>query len=337
MKNALLLFFLLSTLSSFAQNDDWISFPLETGIWTNFTHQVGDGENSFPDVSYHYSILGDTIIEEKIYFKLIVNSDSVSWYNPRSPQVNVYVGAIRQEDRRVFFIPKNSIAVDTLYDFNIEVGDTTYRYAEEENNNCDPDLPSQYCSVSQLIRIDTLAWSDGTARRAYRFRIFADNWGNEEGEYSYSWIEGIGSTTGFFGEQDYMHNLHYATHSPHYWQELLCMEDRGELLYTGESYDGECNLILDILDATQTDLPIQINIFPNPTNNSIEIQLDNSALLKNLQYQWSDYTGKVLTDWRSVKQNNSRLDLAQLPNGLLFLTISDGQKQLTRKVVKMEN
>ncbi|MEN0051340.1 MAG: T9SS type A sorting domain-containing protein [Bacteroidota bacterium] len=335
MKNALTLLFLLSTFFGFTQNDNWIPFPLETGVWTNFRYQVGNGENALPDISYHYSTLGDTLIEGTTYFKLVVNSDSVSWYDPRSPQVDVYIGAIRQEDRRVFFIPKDSNTIDTLYDFNIKVGEINYRYIEEESNNCDPEHP-EYCPVSQLTRIDTLNWSDGTTRLAYRFRVFSDNWGNKEGEYAYSWIEGIGSTTGFFSQQAYLHSLKYATHSPHYWQELLCMEDNGELLYTGESYEGNCNTIRDVLDATENELSIQINIYPNPAINSIEIQLDDSALLKDLKYQWSDHTGRVLTNWQVIKQNALQLDVSQLPKGLLFLTISDGQTQLTRKVVKME-
>lgn len=334
MKNVLTLSFLFFLICSYAQNNNWISFPLETGLWTNFTYQIGNGENAFPDVSYHYSTLGDTLIDETNYFKLVVNSDSVSWYNPRPPQVDVYVGAIREEDRRVLFIPKDSITIDTLYDFNIEVGDTTYRYLEEENNNCDPDH-SELCSASRLLRIDTLSWSDGTTRLAYRFSIFSENWESEEEDYVYSWIEGVGSTTGFFGKQGYIHNLQFATHSPHYWQELLCMENNGELLYKGESFDAECNLILDMLDATKNELQIQLDIYPNPATSSVQLQMENAELLKDLKYQWSDYMGKKLTDWRLIKQNNLHLSLDELPNGLLFLTISNGQKQLARKVIKM--
>jgi len=336
MKNVLTSLFLLFTISNYAQNDNWIPFSLETGIWTNFTYQVGNGENSFPDVSYHYSTLGDTLIDETIYFKLVVNSDSVSWYDPRSPQINVYVGAIRQEDRRVFFIPKDSVAVDTLYDFNIEVGDTTYHYIEEEGNNCDPDYPES-CSISQLIRLDTLTWSDGTTRLAYRFRIFADNWGNSEGNYAYSWIEGIGSTTGFFSRQGYMHNLNFATHSPHYWQELLCMmANDGELLYTGASYEGDCNLILDVLNATKNELQLESTISPNPASNFVQLDIDFSHKLKDVKYQWSDSRGKPITAWRSIQNHQQQFMLNDLPSGLLFLTISNGQQQITQKIIKME-
>ncbi|MEL6721195.1 MAG: hypothetical protein AAFP82_21015, partial [Bacteroidota bacterium] len=172
MKNALTFFFLLLFITNYAQDDSWVPFPLETGVWTNFTYQVGNGENSFPDISYHYSTLGDTLIDETIYFKLVVNSDSVSHYVSRSPQVDVYAGAIRQEDKQVLFIPKGSVEIDTLYDFNIEVGDVVYRYIEEENNNCDANEPER-CPVTQLFRIDTVSWSDGSTRLAYRFKILA--------------------------------------------------------------------------------------------------------------------------------------------------------------------
>ncbi len=329
MKKILCLLFLFPYKFSIAQTD-YIPFPLETGSWTNFEYQVGDGANVTPDVSYHYSTLGDTIIEALSYHKLVVNSDAINWHISRNQQVNVYVGAIREEERRVFFIPKDSILADTLYDFNIPIGTVWHNYAESENNNCADELENR-CPYSKLLRVDRLNWVDGTVRRAYRFQILSDwNWGDMGDEYSFSWIEGIGSTTGFFGQHDHILDLNYATHSPHFWQELLCMQNAGELLYTGQSYEGDCNLIRDTLTSVSDLSLIGLEVYPNPSSGDLYIATPNQV--DGLFYYWTNLQGEKISQTLSLTKE---LELQKLPKGLLFLIITDGGRQKGFKIVHL--
>ncbi|MEL6943016.1 MAG: T9SS type A sorting domain-containing protein, partial [Bacteroidota bacterium] len=175
----------------------------------------------------------------------------------------------------------------------------------------------------------------GKDRSVYRFKKMYEGEETNVDEYDFSWIEGIGSTLGFLNPQDLYLGLLLANPLPQ--TELLCFEDiQTTILYKGPSYDGSCNIIRDVLDATESELQIQLQLYPNPTTSFVHLQIEDSELLKDLKYQWSDYTGKKLGNWQTIKRNTLQLDLNQLPKGLLFLTISDGQKQSTRKVVKME-
>lgn len=90
---------------------------------------------------------------------------------------NLYVGLVREEDKRVYYVGRNIIGdySDTeilLYDFNLNVGDTiNYSWGS-----------------FKIARIDTVQ-SFGTWRRMFHF-VYTDDPESEVLDY---WLEGIGT------------------------------------------------------------------------------------------------------------------------------------------------
>ncbi len=99
-------FFLLS--SSFSQTNIYHPFPDSNAVWYVFS------SNSQGWTNYsNYSIIGDTVIENKTYHKLYSNSI-------------YYTGAYRNVDslQKVYFVPYNDTTETVFYDFDVNIGDT---------------------------------------------------------------------------------------------------------------------------------------------------------------------------------------------------------------------
>lgn len=79
--------------------------------WT--THASGDEE-------YKYFIGGDTLLSGKKYFKLL--KSGILFLESPFPIENKYMGAIRDENNKFYFVEKDSEAEVVLYDFDAPVG-----------------------------------------------------------------------------------------------------------------------------------------------------------------------------------------------------------------------
>jgi hypothetical protein len=73
-------------------------------------------------------------------------------------------------------------------------------------------------------------------------------------------------------------------------------------------------------------------VFPNPTSEVIQIKVSDQWLNKELYVQVMDVNGKI-----QAQQNykgNTNLSLGKLPDGIYFISISDGTSVVLKKVVK---
>lgn len=87
-----------------------------------------------------------------------------------------------------------------------------------------------------------------------------------------------------------------------------------------------------LVDAEEIIPEFELNIFPNPTKNSLNIQLEMESIQNN-EFQIFNTIGQNMTNG---KMNNNRFEIsvANWPEGIYFFQMKIGDKMVTRKFVK---
>ena len=136
-------------------------------------------------------------------------------------------GAVREEDRRVYYRRKTSQNYQDevlLYDFNLTVGDT---------------VTVNWMHQQLIVLEESEVEVNGTMRRQLGLGRYAVGYPpTEVDEY---WIEGVGSTYGFLnsGYEEMMGSFYY----------LLCYYENGNLIWDNEEFD-DCVMNSDGEPAT---------------------------------------------------------------------------------------
>lgn len=172
----------------------------------------------------------------------------------------VYHGAYRTENRKVYFVPKDSTNQYLLYDFSVEVGDTIPQvYFEYFNGG------SMFLTDYVIDYIDTIIIN-----------------GNPHKRINNNWVEGIGNLQGFLLEP-YFNVSQYLV-------ELSCMSIDNALYYPMQGTDP-CPMDLGVSDAILS----KIAISPNPTSDKLIIEgINDSAEINVINAQ-----GKIV-DFRRL-------------------------------------
>lgn len=297
-------------------------FPTKNAVWSEVYTRLSDFDPVF--TNYHYAPVGDTVIQDKNFTKLYrhigkaFNSDSAR-----------YVGAYLNESNRVFFVDKGDLDPRVLYDFNVPIG-----WVLTTVFNC-RDTSKIGCMYSQLTYIDTVMYDDHIKRKRYIFDwVVKDNEGNidtssNSGHY---WIEGIGSTFGFFPDQ--MGTLFYPV-TPYIIKDLLCFKQNDTLMYTHPRlYKGECyiDMLVDVKDLEQS--PI-VNIYPNPTVEKLFIETDLSLSKQATKVALLDIMGRIVLQ-KPLDAALLELDVSNLAPGIYFVQIrsKEGRVGVSKKIIK---
>jgi hypothetical protein len=148
-----------------------------------------------------YFINGDTSIDNKSYFKLyksgVILFDTPYYYK------DSYVGALRDDDNKIYFIKRKKEVETMLFDFNLKTGDT---------------IQSFIGKGKKIISVDTIQ----NGRRAFYYA---------KDHYNLSYyIEGIGSNGGLFSAG----SSYVFIHSGEMANYLICYSENGELVYQSE-------------------------------------------------------------------------------------------------------
>jgi hypothetical protein len=249
-----------------------------------------------------YTLKHDTMINGFKYYKLYFKNDS-------SQNFTYLNNKILREDStgKVFvadFHNQNLQDEYLLYNINAQVGDTF-----DVRNECLG--PQIYGATLRVMNIDTI-WIAGKNRRRIELEhsqfVYPDN-GNE------FWYEGIGSSLGV---------VHPGAQGFDWYTSLLCFtEDNQTTLFS--TLFSNCwinvhtnNLMIDPL----------LNIFPNPANGVLYIDIGEKANLEILNIQGQIVYSKSLTE----KVNN--LDISNLRSGVYTLRIKTGRGIAIRKLIK---
>lgn len=298
-----------------------LPFPTKNAVWSEVYTRLSDFDPVF--TNYHYAPVGDTIIQNKNYVKLHRSTGKALKLDSAQ-----YIGAYLNESNRVFFIDKGDLKPRVLYDFNVPIG-----WVLRTVFNC-VDTSKVGCRYSQLTSIDTVMYDDHIKRRRYVFDWVSKNFDGTIDTLSNSghyWIEGIGSTFGFFPDQ--MGTLFYPV-TPYVVKDLLCFQQNDTLMYSHPRlYKGECyvDMLVDVKDPEHS--PV-VNIYPNPVVDQLFIQHDLN-LSKNSSMVLMDVMGRVVLQ-KPLDASPVQSDVSAIVPGIYFVQIrsKEGQVRVNKKIIK---
>lgn len=172
----------------------------------------------------HIYFNGDSTVAGKAYKKVFSCDD-------RLHENIAYEGLLREQDKKTYFLPKNSETEYLLYDFSLEEGMTlVVRHPEWESS-------ALYVKHSDTIEIN------GKPRKRLQLSYPPPR----DREIADTWIEGIGSLLYGILQPHQLNHLHDGVRF-----ELLCHHESDELAYKNPTY-SECHYDRGVLltDITQ--------------------------------------------------------------------------------------
>ena len=185
--NKLLLSILLAfvgIVNCHAQQGDYRPLVEEGKTWW-MRHNAPENHNWPTPFYYSYYISGDTLIGGTSYKKLWVDN----WNNKGLTE---YETALREEGKKVFFVPKGKNKEYVLYNFNCKE-----KLIEGINSFVQP----TFCHDMDVLK-EFAGNFTGIERKMYQVRVVIPDlpdWEKESKEYEqlkFWWIEGIGSEWG---------------------------------------------------------------------------------------------------------------------------------------------
>lgn len=273
--------------ASFAQQYEYVPFASVGARWSIDIHN-GMNCGQPPGFCYHTynSIASDTVYQDTIFAVVTENSSTQ----------NVF-GYVRDDlnERKVFYRQQLSGAEELLYDFGVEVGDTV-----------NPTVQFFGGDSYVIASIDTVVVGT-TLRRKLNLLLT----GSSNETY---WLEGIGSNRGPFLPPPVFEN----------WSFLRCYHLLDELLYSNP-IDMPLNYLLQAypdyqhcdptLVGIQSTGKTKLSVFPNPTNNIINIDLGDYHV--DFTVVLTDILGKPILS----ETNQKSIDLTPVPSGYYILTV----------------
>lgn len=270
--------------------------PLDSVSW-NVEEQACGWDNfgfySCQCFNDHYAFVGDTIINGDKYSKLY--SNNLSNDTTFNFQTSFYRAAIREDStKKVWLIKPSDTSRVLYYDFALNIGDTfCFDYF--------------HMGCHELISVDSVVLTDGNYRRQLNF---------ENGE---SWIEGIGSKTGW---------LEYPWVGTFSWK-LLCFNEN-QIKRFGEGI-CHCDNKAELFDNIKNDK--ELNISPNPFTDYATLQIGDEHDIKNMQLILFDIAGRFVKKMQ-ITQSTMTLNRDGLEAGLhLYQLIDNGVPISSGKII----
>ena len=265
--------------------------------------------------SLKFKTFGDTIINNKNYLK-------VYWQEENAPyefDINKasYFCALRNDTaaKRVYGVYKEATEVvyrykngtsykynstDTseflLYDFSLKTGDTVW--AASFFDDISPYNIIMYQFICTLNSDSSILLNDSSSRKKINMDI--NIYFGENKQY---WIEGIGSTNGFFTPAFPRSGLEIQP------RRLLCFVINDELLIKFPEFDydtipDDCYSIGDISSLKEYNISSGVRLYPNPATD--ELTVDNGQIYMKELYIY-DVVGKEV---KHLKSSNTKITVS---------------------------
>jgi len=306
MKKLLLILTMCIATNAFAQT----SFPTSNAIWNESIYKNGVKHE------YLYGLLGDTIINDMLYSRLYEFSDTLLLVE----NIRGYIGALRNEEQKVFFRPPYWEYPDILlYDFGASVGDTVWHNAFMYGYGAIvPYYPDEFLGTYGAYSIIESITIDENYRKKYEvggFGIFSE---------PNVWYEGIGSYMGILRsiQNDFLLN------GDSYIYELNCFKHGCTIKYLNST----CNKCFCSLQTGISDKKVDsefIYIYPNPTNSEFRVQ-SSEFRVQSSEFKIFDIIGRVQQIEYKIVNEELIINISHLQSGIYFLKI-DNQ---TFKIIK---
>jgi hypothetical protein len=225
---------------------EYTPFQFETSIWQESSYALATYSSE-----YEISVEGDTIIDGKNYFKLRKKGYEYIYDGDTNMtdtfEIDDYLGAIREYDfKLVEYISKYQSSPVTIYDFNLEEGDTTQ-------------IADFYLGIldAKVTAVDTVEIC-GTLRNRYEIR-FIGPWL----PFPAYLIEGIGSTNGILPVYELFESAAFL----HCYSNSTC-DCFDSTVSTQQFNKDEIDIHVYPNPVSQSEITVS---FSNPQNSSIEI------------------------------------------------------------------
>ncbi len=298
MKKSFLFLILLLQLT-LVKGQQYFPFPDSGAIWNcaHFSYSQQDTMYS------QYGIIGDTIFDSTPYHKLYLLGDtSLNILNA------TFVGAIREESKKIFFRYNYCQHEILLYDFTKQVGDSIHSlFSEFEILSCDS--TTDYNGI--IANIDSTL-INGTYRKVYHI----DPWYPD-------WIEGIGSLAGL------LNPIPPQITGFDTW-ELVCFKKNGDVLYLNPNYNTCFPLIVGIAENIITSNN-GIKIYPNPVTDISTIEFIGNEF-KYLTFY--NISGQIINRYEISNLKTIQLNKNDFITGLIFYKIETIEGQyITGKII----
>ncbi len=245
-------------------------------------------------------MVGDTMLDGVSYKKL---------YEKWSDFFNInfeLIGFVREIPDKVYYRPIDKTDDYLLYDFGLDVGDSTFMYYD------------QFEWGGVYVRIDSIVskFIGDTIRDCYY--VSSRDEGYQNWAFYNTWIEGIGALQGFLNPCLCQQIGGYS------WPQLLCYKDHGEILYMNAYYNTCIIGGSDSVEENETQ-----NLFFDNSRSMLRYtgQLNSctSVSIFNLLGQRVYFNGNLCND---------HLDLNDLKQGLYIAVLRDGMSVSCLKFIK---
>lgn len=301
MKNLILsiltLFILTTNMQIFSQNN--YPFPDSNAIW----NIVGDNVISFDQFRIRYGIYGDTIINSKTYQKIYDLFDTNLIH-----QNSTYFAGLRNEDNKVY-VNFPGYNETLLYDFTLVVGDTIWYEIGgcATMSGCDLWVQSHWKTV---VSIDTVTIENGDQRKRWHL----------EGDMGDKWIEGIGSIQwiGLFNPliTDMM------TNGDGY--NFACFKQNDQMVYLNNPQCEKCFCQLyTFVFSYDTKLENNFTLFPNPTEDRLQIKSLDVFSLKNYDFELLNIHGQIVKEEKNIQTLHYSMNVGDFIPGVYFYIIKE--------------
>ncbi|MDR2970327.1 MAG: T9SS type A sorting domain-containing protein [Bacteroidales bacterium] len=311
MKKIIILFFTTLCVSSFAQT----AFPTDNAIW-NEEYRIS------PYGFHQYGIKGDTTINDLLYQKLYILSDTtLECINEQS----LPYGFIRNVEQKVYFKPYywDYPEIDILlYDFGASVGDKIVHGGIMDHTSFY--LDEDRYSIIQKIEIEN------NKKVFYLDKSLGLN---------DVWYEGTGSYRGLFGTID-----NYIPLYESFPNKLVCFKNNDIVEFLDNPQCNRCFCTPDNIDEIRMEI---INIIPNPTTGELRVV---SSEYRVVSIEIFDIYGRMQEIPRFARNDGGNsppfmegwqpqadgvvINIAHLQAGLYFVKIVTEQGEVVKKVVK---
>jgi len=248
-----------------------------------------------------YGFQAGTLLNSNLWFKLYSTSDSLFQNNL------TFKGFTRTDNNRVLFLDTLN-QLDTLYDFNISIGDSILF-----------NLYGQYPEKIPVINIDSIQINGQYYKR---FHFAEPTMVNAFDLLSEVWIEGIGSIHGPIFTN---FPIKFSTEIPDSLI-LTCTQSNSQQYWQHPTYNScYLNIVLGIDNKSKIDL----TFFPNPVQDIIKINLIKT---ENYEINVFNLAGQKLIQ-KTITSDFVTIDLTTLNDGIYFITVDSKNGRWANKLL----
>ena len=289
------------------KGQDYIPFPEENAFWTVMEFN----QQTWGDDTYIYTILGDTMVNGKMYKKIYQLSDI-----PGSPDTLwILHNLIRQkiEDKKVYFIRiYQEESVEKLgYNFDVDIGDTVFLPAFDYANSGD----SVFVTIQPVF--DSTQLRNGEYRKNYSFGSV-----DPFSDLTLSCIEGIGTQNTPFP------NLFY--YDPFHQSLIVCHMVNVIYMYGPSPYPDECDFSVRINEIPFLD---EIYCYPQPSSDIICLEILTTSNIKGSLKIFNSQGAMIYYQQIIHSGINYTIDVSELPSGIYYLIFMSYNKIYQKKIL----